>query len=46
MMSLRRMHRGLFVRASADRRAALDRMIEIADAADMYDLTATPKRTR
>jgi excisionase family DNA binding protein len=33
-------------RASVDRRAALDRMVEIADEADMYELTATPKRTR
>lgn len=33
-------------RASADRRAALDRMVEIADEADMYERTATPKRTR
>ena len=33
-------------RASAERRAALDRMVEIADAADMYERTATPKRTR
>ncbi|MCU1437880.1 MAG: hypothetical protein JWP66_967 [Naasia sp.] len=33
-------------RASVDRRAALDRMVEIADAADMYQRTATPKRTR
>jgi excisionase family DNA binding protein len=33
-------------RASAERRAALDRMVEIADEADMYERTATPKRTR
>lgn len=33
-------------RASADRRDALDRMVEIADEADMYERTATPKRTR
>lgn len=33
-------------RASVERRAALDRMVEIADAADMYERTATPKRTR
>ena len=33
-------------RASIERRASLDRMVEIADAADMYELTATPKRTR
>ncbi|MEI2637725.1 MAG: helix-turn-helix domain-containing protein [Microthrixaceae bacterium] len=33
-------------RASVERRAALDRMVEIADQADMYDRTATPKRTR
>ncbi|MGD9792597.1 MAG: helix-turn-helix domain-containing protein [Acidimicrobiia bacterium] len=32
-------------RASADRRAALGRMIEIADDADMYERTATPKPT-
>lgn len=33
-------------RASKERRAALDRMVEIADAADMYEKTATPRRTR
>jgi excisionase family DNA binding protein len=33
-------------RASAERRAALDRMVEIADEADLYEHTATPKRTR
>ncbi len=33
-------------RASGERRAALDRMVEIADEADMYERTATPKRTR
>jgi excisionase family DNA binding protein len=33
-------------RASVERRAALDRMVEIADQADMYERTATPKRTR
>lgn len=33
-------------RASQERRAALDRMVEIADAADMYEQTATPRRTR
>lgn len=33
-------------RASAERRAALDRMVEIADEADLYERTATPKRTR
>lgn len=33
-------------RASAERRAALDRMVEIAAEADMYERTATPKRTR
>jgi excisionase family DNA binding protein len=33
-------------RASTERRAALDRMVEIADEADMYERTATPKRTR
>lgn len=33
-------------RASADRRAALDRMVKIADEADMYERTATPKRIR
>jgi hypothetical protein len=33
-------------RSSAERRAALDRMVEIADEADMYERTATPKRTR
>jgi excisionase family DNA binding protein len=33
-------------RSSIERRAALDRMVEIADEADMYERTATPKRTR
>ncbi|MEI2810090.1 MAG: helix-turn-helix domain-containing protein [Nocardioides sp.] len=33
-------------RASVERRGALDRMVEIADAADLYERTATPKRTR
>jgi excisionase family DNA binding protein len=33
-------------RSSLERRAALDRMVEIADEADMYERTATPKRTR
>jgi len=33
-------------RASVERRVALDRMVEIADEADLYELTATPKRTR
>lgn len=33
-------------RASTERRAALDRMVSIADEADMYERTATPKRTR
>ncbi|HQZ34285.1 MAG TPA: helix-turn-helix domain-containing protein [Ilumatobacteraceae bacterium] len=33
-------------RSSVDRRAALDRMVEIADEADMYERTASPKRTR
>lgn len=33
-------------RASDERQAALDRMVEIADEADMYERTATPKRTR
>lgn len=33
-------------RSSVDRRAALDRMVEIADRADMYERTASPKRTR
>ena len=33
-------------RASGERRAALDRMVQIADEADMYERTATPKRTR
>jgi excisionase family DNA binding protein len=32
-------------RASLERRGALDRMVEIADEADMYERTATPKRT-
>ncbi len=33
-------------RASVERRVALDRMVEIADEADLYERTATPKRTR
>ncbi len=33
-------------RSTAERRVALDRMVEIADEADMYERTATPKRTR
>lgn len=33
-------------RASVERRAALDRMVELADEADLYELTATPKPTR
>ncbi|MCC5952812.1 MAG: helix-turn-helix domain-containing protein [Acidimicrobiia bacterium] len=33
-------------RASVERRAALDHMVDIADQADLYELTATPKRTR
>lgn len=33
-------------RAAAERRAALNRMVEIADEADLYELTAAPKRTR
>jgi excisionase family DNA binding protein len=33
-------------RSSVERRSALDRMVEIADEADMYERTATPKRTR
>ena len=33
-------------RASGERRAALDRMVQIADEADMYERTATRKRTR
>ncbi len=33
-------------RRSAQRRDALDRMVEIADDSGMYDRTATPKRTR
>ncbi len=33
-------------RSSLERRAALDRMVEIADEADMYERTATPKLTR
>jgi len=33
-------------RASVERRSALDRMVEIADAADMYERTAIPQRTR
>lgn len=33
-------------RASVERRAALDRMVEIADEADLYERTDMPKRTR
>lgn len=33
-------------RASVERRVALDRMVEIADEADLYERTAAPKRTR
>lgn len=33
-------------RRSAESRAALDRMVEIAHDADMYELTATPEPTR
>lgn len=33
-------------RVSIERRAALDRMVEIADEADLYERTAIPKRTR
>lgn len=33
-------------RASLERRDALDRMVEIADELDLYERTATPKRTR
>lgn len=33
-------------RSSTTRRAALDRMVEIADETDLYEHTATPKRTR
>jgi hypothetical protein len=33
-------------RASRERRAALDRMVDIADEADMYERTSTPRRTR
>lgn len=33
-------------RASVERRAALDRMVEIADEVGLYGRTATPKRTR
>jgi len=33
-------------RGSLERRATLDRMVEIADGADMCERTATPKRTR
>lgn len=33
-------------RASVERRAALDRMVEIADEADLYERTAIPTRTR
>jgi excisionase family DNA binding protein len=33
-------------RSSSDRRAALDRMVEIADEGDMYERTSTSKRTR
>lgn len=33
-------------RASRERRAALDRMVDIADEADMYERTSTPRHTR
>jgi len=33
-------------RSSVERRASLDRMVEIAHEGDMYERTATPKRTR
>lgn len=33
-------------RASEARRAALDRMVAVADEADLYELAVTPKRTR
>lgn len=33
-------------RASVERRAALDQMVQVADEADLYERTATPKRTR
>ena len=33
-------------RSSVERRAALDRMVEIADESDLYERTAAPKRTR
>lgn len=33
-------------RSSLERRAALDRMVEIADEADMYERTAAPRPTR
>lgn len=33
-------------RSSTIRQAALDRMVEIADEADLYERTATPARTR
>ncbi len=33
-------------RASLERRAALDRMVDIADEADMYERTSAPRRTR
>jgi excisionase family DNA binding protein len=33
-------------RSSLERRAALDRMVEIADEADMYERTSIPKRSR
>lgn len=33
-------------RSSLERRAALDRMVEIAVEADMYEQTAAPKHTR
>ena len=33
-------------RASVERRGALDRMVDIAEAAALYERTATPKRTR
>lgn len=33
-------------RTSRERRAALDRMVDIADEADMYERTSTPRHTR
>jgi excisionase family DNA binding protein len=33
-------------RASLERRAALDRIVDIADEADMYERTSAPRRTR